>query len=150
MPSSYSDNKFIYCVDMMLSYLDNNDHPISKIKIQKYQDVLYYPGWGDPLKNNNYSPMDVLKSPKKYADDYKRIQDADLSYPIIVNYNNNIVDGIHRLTKAYIQNIKTLDAYIFDKKLMNKFIIGRIGEWDKLDKMPIYQLISLYYKRFCR
>jgi hypothetical protein len=44
-----------------------------------------------------YSPIDVLKIKKKkqkYADETKRIKEADLNYPIII-YKNYVVDGVY-------------------------------------------------------
>lgn len=135
---------------MMLSYLNIYKHPVSKIITKDYLDTLYYPGWGDPIKNIHYSAMNVIDSPRKYADEFTRIKKAKLSHPIIISSDGNIVDGVHRLSKAFLQNKRTLNAYVFDKVLMKKFIIGRHGEWDKIEKMPYYRLISLFFERFCR
>jgi hypothetical protein len=42
------------------------------------------------------------------------INEANLKYPIIV-YNNNIVDGVHRLTKASLLNKKTSVSIVFSE-----------------------------------
>ena len=123
MPSTYSDNKYICSVDMMLSYLNNYKHPVSKITVKDYSHALYYPGWGDPSEKIYYSAIDVIDSPRKYVEEYTRIKNAKISYPIIIASNDNIVDGIHRLSKAYLQNKRT---FLF--MLMKKFIISKHGE----------------------
>lgn len=38
----------------------------------------------------------------------KRVHDADLSYPILVNYDGGIIDGVHRLCKACILGLSTV------------------------------------------
>ena len=40
----------------------------------------------------------------------KLVQDADLSYPIIVNRRGSIIDGRHRLCKAILEWHKTIKA----------------------------------------
>lgn len=150
MPQSYSDNEAVYSVDMMFAYLNNHKHPILKVNVNDYIDMLEYPSWGNPEKNIMYSAKDVLKNPEKYSNDYKRIINADLSYPIIIS-NNEIIDGIHRLTKAYLKNKKKIKAYIFSEELMKKFKLADKTEnvWNKIDKLQMYEIISLFYERFC-
>jgi hypothetical protein len=43
-----------------------------------------------------------------------RIQAADLSYPILLNAENFILDGVHRVLKAKSQERTTLPAVRFD------------------------------------
>lgn len=148
MVQSFSDNKYIYSVDMMFSFLKNHKYPVTKVKVEQYLDSLDHPGWGDPEKEIAFSPNDVLKYPRKYKDDYQRILKADLSYPIIIS-NGYIIDGVHRLTKAYLQHRKFIKAYIFTPDLMKKFKIAKYNEWAKVLEMEIYEFLDLYEKRFC-
>lgn len=68
---------------------------------------------------------------------------------IILTHDKNIVDGIHRLTKAYLLKKSTIKAYIFSKKLMNKFLLNKKGDWKKVDSIPIYVHIEIFFRRFC-
>lgn len=151
MPQTFSDEKYVYSVDMMFAFLKNNKHRIKKINVEEYIDVLDYPGWGDPSNNIYYSATDVINNPIKYQDDYKRILKADLSYPIIISSDGFIVDGVHRLAKAHMTNKKLVKSYIFNEKLMKKFIITEKtpNVWEKIDNMPIYELLNIYNERFC-
>jgi hypothetical protein len=45
----------------------------------------------------------------------KKIVDADLSYPIILNESGIIMDGIHRVCKAHMDGLKTVKAVRFVK-----------------------------------
>ena len=151
MVQTYSSNKKIYSVDMMFSYLNLFSYPVTTIDIKKYLYTLDFKGWGDPSKNIFYSPMDVINNPnnKEYANEINRIKEADLSYPIIAD-SKHIIDGVHRLTKAYLNGNKTLKAYIFSKQLMNKFLINNKGDWNKVNKIQTYHYIQLFYQRFCK
>ena len=147
MPQTFSDDKKIYSVDMMFAYINIFKPKYTKIKIDQLLHNLEYKGWGDPKNNLFYSPKQVLENPKKYKDEIKRINDAELKYPIIV-YNDNIVDGVHRLSKSYLLNKKTIKAYIFDDKTIKNFIIDKNKDWNKVDKIQIYNYIELFIKKF--
>jgi disulfide oxidoreductase YuzD len=150
MVMTYGCNNKIYSVDMMFSYLNIYEHPIVKVKVEDFLPTLTYQGWGNPIKNIMYSANDVINNPtnKKYENDYKRIQDANLKYPIII-HNGYIVDGVHRLAKAYLTKRKTLNAYIFDKQLMNKFMVNKKRDYEKVKGMNTYEYIQMFNERFC-
>ena len=93
---------------------------------------------------------------KKYAGHIKRIRDANLSYPIFVTGEHNIIDGAHRISKALLLNKKTISAYIFTPALMKKFVIhkgftedGKIDE-DGAQEVPLSEALTLFYKRFSK
>ena len=56
----------------------------------------------------------------------------------------NIFDGVHRYIKSKLLNEKTIKAYIFDDKLLNKFIVNKIGDYNT--KLEINEYIELFYK----
>jgi hypothetical protein len=131
----------------MFAYINVFGHQITTIDAMDYSDVLKYKGWGNPDKKTLFSPLDVLKNPALYESDMKRIKRANLSFPIII-HNGNIVDGVHRLTKAFLKNKKNLDAYIFDDNLMKKFLISNKGDWNKVDSMNTHDFIVKFYENF--
>lgn len=102
---------------------------------------------GDPQKKIRYSPRDVLIHPEKYKEEYGRIQNADLSYPIII-YNGNIVDGVHRLTKAKLLKKDKIKAYVFNGTLMKKFLINKNYDWNYVNSLETHDYITLFHKRF--
>jgi len=148
MVRTYSDNKYIYSVDMMFAYVYYHKKNISKIKVMDLIYQLNYECWGIPEKGINYSPMTVIKNPGKYPKEHMRIENAKLSFPIMMSYDGNIVDGMHRLSKAYLGHKKNIKSYIFDKNIMKKFIIGRKGDYENIDKLETYDYIKLYVDRF--
>ena len=145
---TYSDNKYIYSVDMMFAYLYLRKPQYQNIKVSDLLKNLNHNCWGDPVNNIYHTPNDVLANPTKYEHDYKRIKNADLSYPIIITHDMHIIDGVHRLTKSYMENKKTIKAYVFDNALLRKFKLAKRNEWDKVDKLKNYQLIIMFSKKF--
>jgi len=142
---TYHNNKNIYSVDMMISYINLYGHPIVKVPIEKFIPQLNENVWGE------WSPMDVIKNmeTKKYKNDAERIQKANLEYPIIVT-GKHIIDGYHRVAKAYLEEKKYIDVYIFKAELMNKFILNKDMNFVKVHQhTDIHEIIELWTKRFC-
>ncbi len=145
---TYSDSKKIYSVDLMIAYVNIYKPQTIKINPNDYiNSIINYKGWGNPTKKIFYSPQDVLNNPIKYKDDYERIMNANLKFPIIISKNNNIVDGVHRLIKAYIMK-KQIMAYVFDNNLLKKFLINKNGDYEKVDNLSTSDLIELFNRRF--
>ena len=149
MVQTFSDNKKIYSVDMIFAYINIFKPKYVKVNVQNYLSTLEYNGWGNPKIKEFFSPKNVIDNPKKYKEDYKRIMNSNLKFPIVIA-NNNIVDGVHRLTKAYLQKKKEIKAYIFDGELLEKFLIDKNKNLDKVDKLNTYDYIELFFKRFCK
>ena len=63
----------------------------------------------------NLTSWEIIKSPDKYKEEYERTMNSDLKYPIDVMENKGrwlILDGLHRLMKAYIQGAKMVSVRI--------------------------------------
>jgi hypothetical protein len=143
---TYSDEKHIYSVDMMMAYVNTNKIKVAKMSLQENLWQLDQPVWGD------YSSTDVLAHPekKKYRENIQRIKQADLSFPIFVTSTHQIIDGYHRFLKAVKQNETTIKAYVFDTTLMKKFIVNKELDYPAVhQRLQIHELLELYSKRFC-
>jgi hypothetical protein len=143
---TYSDEKYIYSVDMMMAYVNTHKVPVEKLNLNDTLWQLKQPVWGD------YSPEDVLQHPdkKKYAENIERIKDADLSYPIFVTSKHGIIDGYHRILKAVKTKESSIKAYVFDSALLRKFIVNKDLDYPAVhQRMAIHDLLELYQKRFC-
>lgn len=144
---TYHNNKNIYSVDMMLCYIKTQGHQKQKLPIEEFLPQLNEKVW------TPWSPMDVIEKPhlKKYKEDVERIEKANLAYPVIVTGKHTIVDGYHRIAKAYLENKKNVDAYVFDSELMNKFILDKNMDIQKVhNDTEIHTLLELWTKRFCK
>lgn len=151
MVHTHSNGSFIYSVDMMLAYINifKPKDNIVTVSVADYANTLDYKGWGCAKTNTRYSANDVLANPQKYSDDYAQIVNAELKYPIII-HGDHIVDGVHRFARAHMLGKKTMRAYIFDARLMKKFVVGKQGEIDKIKQITIRQYIEMFDKRFPR
>lgn len=100
--------------------------------------------WKEPNKNKFFSPLDIIKKRAKSELHSKRIEDADLSYPIIINKANGwILDGIHRLARAYLDNREYIDAIVLDSDILERSIVGnKSKEWNDSD-WSYYVYLSL-------
>lgn len=50
---------------------------------------------------------------RSFVQHIKMVNEADLSYPILINENGCIIDGRHRLAKALLNGEKTIKAVRF-------------------------------------
>jgi hypothetical protein len=121
---------------------------VKKVDVKSLMHNLEFKGWRNKTTGKIYSPMDVIKHPKKYPHDMERVNKANLKYPIIV-HNNFVVDGMHRLLKILFQNKTQIDAYVFDDNLMNKFKLGKRNAKNLNDQFENFKLIERFYKQFC-
>ena len=144
---TWHNNKNIYSVDMMLCYINTQGHQKEKLPIDIFIPQLNEKVW------TPWSPMDVIEKPhlKKYKDDAERIEKANLAYPVIVTGKHIIVDGYHRIAKAYLEKKKYVDVYIFDSELMNKFILDKNMDFHKVhNETDVNEILEIWTKRFCK
>ena len=97
-----------------------------KVPIDELRDQLESPKWsykadGEP----DYAPMDIIKNPNLSSIHTNRITNADMNYPILVyrNIQNNwqkVVDGLHRLAKAMVQEHRTINVKYITKRQLTK------------------------------
>jgi len=92
---TYANNKYMYLVDLMFMYINDGNIVSTKIKTTILFPQLKFKGW-----DNNISPLQVIKDKNVSIENYNKILQADLRYPIILDSDLKIVDGAHRLSKS--------------------------------------------------
>jgi disulfide oxidoreductase YuzD len=145
MVHTYSDNDKIYLVDLMIAYVNIFDYPVTHIDTKDYLPHLKSKCWRKFGKK--YSPIEVLNNPSIYDLDMEKIKNAEVGYPIII-FDGNVVDGMHRLTKLYLQQKSHLKAYVFNEALMKKFLVSAKGDYKKLESLEIHHIIEMFNDRF--
>lgn len=85
---------------------------VEKLSVQLVDDV-----WG---RGEAYiSPEMVMDDPdrdEEFRDHFKDIQDVDITKPILIRKSNGeIIDGYHRLSRAYLEGIEKIPAKIIDE-----------------------------------
>jgi hypothetical protein len=60
-----------------------------------------------------YQYPEDIPTCKSICDHFILMKETDLRYPIILNADGSVMDGMHRVCKAYIQNKQTIKAVQF-------------------------------------
>ncbi len=69
-----------------------------------------------PLSGLNiYNLQNQINTMREFIAHVKRMQDADLKYPIILDDEGYVMDGRHRIAKALLQGKETIKAVRFVK-----------------------------------
>lgn len=66
----------------------------------------------------NLKSREIIENPKEHKEEYDRTMKADMKYPIDIMENKGrwlILDGLHRLMKAYIQGVKKVKVRIIPR-----------------------------------
>ena len=73
--------------------------------------------WTDDAKNK-IKPIDVLRDMdnKLYKSHKKRIEEANIEYPIIVGNKGEMIDGMHRLCSIVAKGVKTVKCRMFETR----------------------------------
>ena len=67
---------------------------------------------------------------RSVASHAKQIQNCDLTYPIILSFDNHVLDGMHRVAKAWILGLATLPAVRFEKPVDPDLVLEVEGRID--------------------
>lgn len=59
---------------------------------------------------------------RNIAEHAKLINEADLGFPIILSCDGRVMDGMHRVAKAVMQNVHSLPAKQFNKELKPDYV----------------------------
>ena len=148
MINVWTQGKNTYSVDMMISYINHFKPKYQTFNVLQISHNLNSDSFLDKQTNQRYSAMDIMNNPDKYKDHMDKFRSPILKYSIILSSEYGVVDGTHRIIKAYMKKIKDMKYYLFDKTLMKKFIIDTSGNWENVRKIPMYDIINLYNERF--
>ena len=58
--------------------------------------------------------QEAVPSPLSIVNHIRLIQACDLAYPIILDAQGHVMDGMHRVCKALLNDIKEIDAVQFE------------------------------------
>lgn len=102
--------------------------PIQQIDIKDLIWCFDFPFWEkDGTDDWNLTPRDVIEKKPETTEHMKKIEEASLDYPIVVILHKEkwvILDGIHRLVKAYLLEKPIIDAKVLTKD--NEFFINAL------------------------
>lgn len=99
-----SGDTLVYNVERL--WMLAQELPVSTIPLSQVEDELDYP----------YCWFKTKKpSPRAVARHAKLIYEADHSYPIILSAKGIVMDGVHRIAKAWLLGMTTIQAVQFVK-----------------------------------
>jgi disulfide oxidoreductase YuzD len=120
MPQTFRNNKALYNVVKLIE-IANTIHPQDILTSQLFpalEDKCWSDEINDPqAKQPNFSPLQVLKNHdknSKFKYHYEKALKSDLKFPIILDKNYIVADGMHRLLKAYILQQAKIKAVVFE------------------------------------
>jgi hypothetical protein len=88
------------------------DLPIVELDVAELSELLDLPFWSINQRSD-VRPIEVALNPTAFADEYTRVMQTDLTYPINVIWLRHrwvILDGLHRLLKARVLAHPTITA----------------------------------------
>jgi predicted alpha/beta hydrolase family esterase len=95
------------------------DAPVEAMPIEQLTWIFDYPFWdAENTDDYNLTPWEVINGPEGSPTHYERVMGADLTHPIDLMENKGrllILDGLHRLVKAYIDGQKTVAVRIIPR-----------------------------------
>lgn len=98
--------------------------PITDLDIEKLIWHFDMQVWSrDGTEDWNLSPRDVIEQIRGSLIHQKRVEIADPKFPILVaEYNSRfvILDGVHRLVKAYLNGNKSIKTKIIPVKYLSQ------------------------------
>ncbi|OGH94285.1 MAG: hypothetical protein A2538_01845 [Candidatus Magasanikbacteria bacterium RIFOXYD2_FULL_41_14] len=102
------------------------DLPEQEMDIKELLWHFDAPWWSnDSDERWTITPWDVINETEDCKKEQKNMLEADLSYPIDILENHNkflILDGIHRLTKAYKLGYTKIKVHIIPRESLSKII----------------------------
>jgi len=136
---TYNDGEFVYNITKLHSILDEHRlkksslFPVVKLKMSSLIDQLSEDVWNacDRANEENpetISPMQVIKNGKSLdVHHWSKIAQASLKYPILMDTSGHVVDGFHRLAKAYLFGRKVVDVITIPEWIMQECILNSIS-----------------------
>lgn len=98
--------------------------PVEDVKLEELLWHFDMPVWAkDDTDDWNLTPWEVINKKPKTITHQKRVDAADVAYPIVVtNFKSRLVvlDGVHRLVKVFLSGDKTVKAKIIPASYLKK------------------------------
>lgn len=120
------DDENIYDIDLLKKICFNNH--VGEVKVKDLVEQLYDKNaWEEGGKK--VSPMMVITNPTfnhTYIEHMSRIRMSNLDNPIMIRASSKkVIDGYHRLSKAFISNKKYIKVIYVQEEQMKKSLIKK-------------------------
>lgn len=130
---TFTSNGVTFDVSLVWSHCE--DIKPESIRASDFFHHLKNKSWN--IENKRVSPDEIIKENDKESEHIVRIKDSNLEYPIVVwsekfledgeiKEKEHIVDGLHRISKAYIESIEYIDVIFLENEDMKDILIDEI------------------------
>ena len=102
--------------------------PIEKIRLSEldgFDEVRWFGG-----------PHNILPTCRSIAEHARDIYEADLSFPIILSSDGEVLDGWHRICKAFLQGIAEVDGVRLKSMPSYRWKVLATGEEIEIEEEP--------------
>ncbi len=104
------------------------DVPVTEMPIENLTWHFDIPFWdSEGTDAYNLKPSEVMAHPENEPTHWKKIEDANVSYPIDIMENKGrwlILDGLHRLVKLSMQGVPTVRVRIIPRGRILEILSG--------------------------
>lgn len=107
---TYSDGKLSASVDVLIKL--SKDLPVEERDVKD----LVKTNHDTATKEGMFEDM-INKPNKRFT---KRMNEADMSYPLLVDSKDYIIDGAHRLAKAYFNGKQTIKVKVISNDVLKQ------------------------------
>jgi hypothetical protein len=101
--------------------------PVREVPLAELRWQLDLPWWTHGMRLFAVTPNQVRYAPEVFTVQWRRTLDSDLDYPINVLDRGRLVllDGVHRLLKADVLEMRSISARIVDERTFASIIERR-------------------------
>lgn len=114
--------------DVTLLWSITTDLPVTLVSVDALKHALSETWWSNEDGTKNVDPQQVVYSPRTCPWNARRINEADLSFPILL-YKGLIFDGLHRLAKCILLGYDTIPAVVMTNEIVQKAFISDKQTW---------------------
>ena len=131
----YTDSKGTYQIDKLFNWINEHSEKHISLPIDKLFEYIVHDSWGsfEELRKTNF---------RRIFDDQlhrQRMEQVDLSHPVIITNFNRLIDGVHRIFKAIFEKQEQIQAVFIDQKQLNSVCLTQIPEppLSHVENLPI-------------
>lgn len=118
----FSDETGIYCVQRLWQVA--RLRPIQVYAVRDLEWNLDYTEWDDGI-----TARQIFTRIDQYPDHHWRIENADLNFPIIIDEECRILDGMHRLCKCLREGRENILVRVIRRRDMAPARISRVSAY---------------------
>ena len=86
--------------------------PRKKVRVDSIKEIDE-PHWFDP---------DTPPTCRAIVEHAKLFEEADLGFPIILSYGGRVMDGMHRVCKALMKGLTTIESVKFEQEIEPDYV----------------------------